>query len=125
MLNFILGFIACLVIAILWPTVFVVIKAKAVEWGKRALDAMGKQTPPMVLLAGALLIPLLLQGCAVPKAVAAAPTYPVWLEMKEGYADTCAAAGPGGCVPMTQEELRALVMEVHKRSMAMCMRSGT
>lgn len=121
MIDFILGFIACLVIAILWPSLFVAIKAKAIEWGKRALDAIGNSgggTPMLVVLAISLLA---LSGCATTQA---ATTYPAWLEMKEGYADTCAAAGPGGCVPMTQNELRALVMEVHQKTLAMCRRSS-
>lgn len=120
MIDFILGFIACLVIAILWPSLFVAIKARAAALLAKLARS---DTPPMMLLAIAVAIPFALSACAAPKAVAA-PTYPVWLEMKDGYAETCAAAGPGGCVPMTQEELRALVMDVHQKTLAMCRRSS-
>lgn len=58
---------------------------------------------------------------AAPAAAPAAPQYPSWLQMKEGYAEECAAA-PGGCVPMTQEELRQIIQTVHQRTLEQCNR---
>ena len=65
---------------------------------------------------------VLVSGCASapPTPVAEAPQYPTWLEMKPGYAETCAKGG--GCVPMTQGELQQMTMEIMNRTLQACRR---
>lgn len=84
----------------------------------------------MKLLLAALTI-LLASGCAsappspaVPALPAVqAPEYPAWLEMKPGYAETCAKGG--GCVPMTQAELQQMTMDILNRALQACRRLPT
>ncbi|MEJ7929483.1 hypothetical protein WG922_05795 [Ramlibacter sp. AN1015] len=49
--------------------------------------------------------------------------YPDWLQMKPGYAEACISGG--GCVPMTQAELRDLVAQVTHRTLQACRRPLT
>lgn len=76
-----------------------------------------------------LLAVLLLSACASTAPTAAPePTmasinkdsYPVWLEMKPGYAEACISAG--GCVPMTQAELNEMAAAVMLRTLQACRR---
>lgn len=68
---------------------------------------------------------LLVSGCAsAPPAPAnLAQQYPAWLEMKPGYAETCAKGG--GCVPMTQAELQQMTVEILNRALQTCRRLPT
>jgi hypothetical protein len=75
---------------------------------------------PIVIIA--IFVVLMTAGCATTQAPQA--QYPAWLDMKPGYAETCAKA-PGGCVPMTQAELQEMVDEVVQRVLQMCRRSST
>ncbi len=68
---------------------------------------------------------LLMSACATAPTATQAPAqqYPAWLEMKPGYAETCISGG--GCVPMTQRELREFAAEVMQRTMQVCRRSSS
>jgi hypothetical protein len=69
----------------------------------------------------ALLPTLMAAACATaPQATQTVERYPAWLEMKPGWAETCAAEG---CVPVTQRELQELANDVHQRTLVMCRRS--
>lgn len=70
----------------------------------------------------ALLALLSFSGCAIAP-VAPQVAYPSWLEMKEGYAEGCIA--DGGCVPVSQRELEALVQLVHRKTMEECTNKRT
>lgn len=67
---------------------------------------------------------LLVSACATvappPTDKAEVQAYPVWLEMKPGYAETCLQGG--GCVPMTQGELQQMTLEIMNRTMQACRR---
>lgn len=64
----------------------------------------------------------LVSGCASspPAPQADVQQYPAWLEMKPGYAETCAQGG--GCVPMTQGELQQMTLEIMNRTLQSCRR---
>lgn len=68
---------------------------------------------------------LLLTGCAATQNPTAAPvaSYPSWLEMKEGYAESCIA--DGGCVPMSKREIAELLNVVHMKTLEMCRNQRT
>lgn len=61
-----------------------------------------------------LVVAMLLAGCATTKE----PQYPSWLQMQDGWAEGCIAAG--GCVPMSGPEIEAMLLYLRQQAAREC-----